>query len=160
MINIVKDKDLIWDVEKYDVILIGTSIYCTLGDGFQFKIKNKYPILQIENDKTPYGDSRKFGKRLTIKNHKPILSLMYVCDKGLHNKSMINYEALENCLRTANAEFKGLNVASTIVGSSRFDGNGDRDKCLELIEKCTPNLNITLYDYEQLANYDEKKNLS
>ncbi|MDE5889303.1 MAG: hypothetical protein K2H20_04715, partial [Bacilli bacterium] len=154
MINVIKDKDLIWEVEKYDVILIGTSIYCALGNGFQFKIKNKYPILQVENDKTPYGDNRKLGKRLTIKNHKPILSLMYVCDRGLHNKSLINYDALENCLRTANAEFNGLKVASTIIGCSRFDGNGDKDKCFRLIEECTPNLNITLYDYEQLTNYD------
>ena len=41
-------------------------------------------------------------------------------------KDFIDYDALEKCLRTANAEFKGKKVMSTIIGSSNFDGKGDR----------------------------------
>lgn len=157
MINIIEDKDLIWEVENYDVILIGTSIYCTLGGGFQSKMRYKYPFIQTENDKTPYGDYRKLGKRLTFSKIKPIISLMYICDRGKYNRTVIDYDALEKCLLSANAEFSGLNVASTLIGVSSFEGNGDKEKCLDIINKSTSNINLTLYDYEQLSNFDEKK---
>lgn len=158
MITIVENKDLIWDVEKYDVVLVGTSIYCTLGDGFQSKLRLKYPIIQTENDKTPYGDYRKLGKRLTI-SHKdmPTISLMYICDRGKYNRTAIDYDALENCLRAANAEFNDKKVVTTILGSTSFDGNGDEEKCMNLIKECTPNLDLTIYTYKQLGNKVEKK---
>lgn len=158
MIKIIKDKDLIWDAENFDVVLVGTSIYCTLGNGFQSKLRLKYPIIEKENDKTPYGDYRKLGKRLTISNkNMPTISLMYICDRGKYNRTVIDYEALENCLRTANVEFENKSVVTTVLGASSFDGNGDKEKCLEIIEKCTPNLDLTIYDYEQLSTNEEKK---
>ena len=44
---------------------------------------------------------------------------------------------------------------ATILGSSQFDGNGDKDKCLKIIEGSTKDLDITLYDYEQKKRADE-----
>ena len=79
MVTIEKDKDLIWEVDNYDVILVGTSVYNMLTNGFQSKIGLKYPILNEVNDKTNYGDMRKLGLRKTIDTNKPILSLMYFC---------------------------------------------------------------------------------
>ena len=155
MVNFIKGKDLICDIEKYDVILVGTSIYCMLTGGIQSKLRFKYPILEIENDKTPYGDSRKLGKRLTFNSIKPCISLMYICTYPHSNKTFIDYEALRRCLMTANSEFSGLNVASTVIGTSRFDGNGDKNECLRIIEETTNNLNLTLYDYVQKSRREE-----
>ena len=158
MVNIVTDKDLIWETEKYDVILVGTSIYCMLGAGFQSKMLFKYPFLDTENDKTPYGDLRKLGKRLTMTTDgNPIISLMYICGYPRTNRITVDYKALEQCFLTANAEFSGKNVATTIVGASIFDGNGDRDKCLDIITKSTPDINLTLYDYVQKQHKEEVK---
>ena len=42
MLTFIKDQDLIYDTEKYDVILVGTSIYCDLKTGFQSKMRYKY----------------------------------------------------------------------------------------------------------------------
>lgn len=154
--NVVKDKDLIWDTDKYDVILVGTSIYNLLTQGFQSKMRLKYPEILDANNSTPYADKRKYGKRVTVDGN-PIISLMYICGYPHSKRDYLNYEALEHCLSTANAEFKGKNVATTLLGTSLFDGNGDREKCMEIIESTTKDLNLTVYDFPQ---YNRRKEIA
>ena len=154
MLKIIKDKDPIWETDKFDVILIGTSIYNQLNGGFQSKIKYKYPIVDEKNRETKYADFSKLGTRITI-NNTPIISLMYICGYPRPNIDTVDYDSLTKCLLTANAEFRGKKVMATILGSSQFDGNGDKDKCLKIIEDTTKDLDITLYDYEQKKRADE-----
>ena len=154
MLKIIKDKDPIWETDNFDVILIGTSIYNQLNGGFQSKIKYKYPIVDEKNRETKYADFSKLGNRITI-NDTPIISLMYICGYPRPNIDTVDYDSLTKCLLTANAEFRGKKVMATILGSSQFDGNGDKDKCLKIIEGSTKDLDITLYDYEQKKRADE-----
>ena len=154
MLKIIKDKDPIWETDNFDVILIGTSIYNQLNGGFQSKIKYKYPIVDEKNRETKYADFSKLGTRITI-NDTPIISLMYICGYPRPNIDTVDYDSLTKCLLTANAEFRGKRVMATILGSSQFDGNGDKDKCLKIIEGSTKDLDITLYDYEQKKRADE-----
>ena len=84
MLKIIKDKDPIWETDKFDVILIGTSIYNQLNGGFQSKIKYKYPIVDEKNRETKYADFSKldvpsiaymenaYGK-LPYKSSKPVV---------------------------------------------------------------------------------------
>ena len=154
MLKIIKDKDPIWETDKFDVILIGTSIYNQLNGGFQSKIKYKYPIVDEKNSETKYADFSKLGTRITI-NDTPTISLMYICGYPRPNIDTVDYDSLTKCLLTANAEFRGKKVLTTILGSSQFDGNGDKDKCLKIIKDSTKDLDITLYDYEQKKRADE-----
>ena len=154
MLKIIKDKDPIWDTDNFDVILIGTSIYNQLNGGFQSKMKYKYPMVDEKNRETKYADFSKLGTRITI-NDTPIISLMYICGYPRPNIDTVDYDSLTKCLLTANAEFRGKKVMATILGSSQFDGNGDKDKCLKIIEDSTKDLDITLYDYEQKKRADE-----
>lgn len=154
MITIVKDKDPIWDTDDFDVILIGTSVYNWMNGGFQSKIRFKYPKAEEENKKTRYGDFSKLGSRVTI-YAKPIISLMYMCGKCATKDDTVDYDALKKCLQTANAEFKGKKCMCTIIGSSKFDGRGDREKCLQILEENTKDLDLTVYDYEQKVRQDE-----
>lgn len=154
MLKIVKDKDPIWETDNFDVILIGTSIYNQLNGGFQSKIKYKYPIVDEKNRETKYADFSKLGTRITI-NDVPIISLMYICGYPRPNIDTVDYDSLTKCLLTANAEFRGKKIMATIIGSSQFDGNGDKDKCLKIIKDSTKDLDITLYDYEQKKRIDE-----
>lgn len=154
MLKIIKDKDPIWETDKFDVILIGTSIYNQLNGGFQSKIKYKYPIVDEKNRDTKYADFSKLGTRITI-NDTPTISLMYICGYPRPNIDTVDYDSLTKCLLTANAEFRGKKVLTTILGSSQFDGNGDKDKCLKIIKDSTKDLDITLYDYEQKKRADE-----
>lgn len=156
MLKIIKDKDPIWETDNFDVILIGTSIYNQLNGGFQSKIKYKYPIVDEKNRETKYADFSKLGTRITI-NDTPIISLMYICGYPRPNIDTVDYDSLTKCLLTANAEFRGKKIMATIIGSSQFDGNGDKDKCLKIIKDSTKDLDITLYDYEQKKRIDEIK---
>ena len=154
MLKIIKDKDPIWETDNFDVILIGTSIYNQLNGGFQSKIKYKYPIVDEKNRETKYAYFSKLGTRITI-NDTPIISLMYICGYPRPNIDTVDYDSLTKCLLTANAEFRGKKIMATIIGSSQFDGNGDKDKCLKIIKDSTKDLDITLYDYEQKKRIDE-----
>ena len=154
--NIIKGKDPIWETDKYDVILVGTSIFCMLSNGFQSKIKNKYPYIDKINDSTKYGDRRKLGKRLTIDGN-PIISLLYISEYPNSKRVVLHYDALEHALATANAEFKGKRVLTTVLGSSKFDGNGEHDKVLEIMRKTLKDVDVDVYDYEQIDRRKEIK---
>jgi hypothetical protein len=154
MINIIKDKEPIWETDKYDVILVGTSIYNMLSNGFQSKLRLKYPYIEEINNSTNYGDLRKLGKRMTIQG-KPIISLMYIAKYPNSRREFIDYDALEHALSTANAEFRGKKVLTTMLGCSKFDGNGDKDKVLEIINRTANNLELDVYDYLQLEKRKE-----
>ena len=160
MMEIVTGKDLIWDTDNYDVILVGTSIYNLLTQGIQSKLVVKYPDMKLEdaNNGTPYADIRKLGKRITIEGT-PSISLMYICKYPHSKRVFLEYEALEKCLDSANMEFKGKKVATTVLGASRFDGNGDKDRCLDIIERHTRDIDLYVYDYEQLRKRDEIKSV-
>lgn len=153
--NFISDREPIYDTEDYEVILVGTSTHNMLRGSFQSKLGVKYPIVEEVNNKTPYGDLRKLGKRVTIDEVKPTISLMYMCTYPSKKNDYIDYEALEKCLKTANAEFKGKKVMTTIIGSSPFDGNGDKEKCLELMEKNLSDLDLYVYDFEQISTKEE-----
>ena len=153
MINIIKDIDPINLTQDYDVVLVGTSIYSMLTNGFQSKIRYKYPKVDEMNCKTPYADTKKLGKRLTWESGErgvPIVSLLYICKYPNRKRVSIDYEALRNTLMTANAEFKGKKVMTTMLGSSQFDGNGDKDKVLEIISECLTDVDVDVYDYTQI----------
>ena len=154
-VTIIKNKEAIYDTDEYDVVLVGVSTHNTLMGNFQGKIGNKYPIVKKTYENTPYGDSRKLGKRITFDDLKPIISIMFICGYPSRKEYFVDYEALERCLRTANAEFKGKKVMTTIVGSTKFDGKGDRRKCLKMLRDCCKDLDLYVYDYEQISIKDE-----
>lgn len=161
MIRIIHDKDPIWEVEKYDVVLVGVSIYNSMPNGFQMKIANKYPEVREANKSTNYADTRKYGKRLDIEGDEghPTISLLFISGYRNKNKPSTNYEALENALTTANVEFKGKKVLTTMLGASRFDGGGDYDKCLEIIERCTKDMYVDIYDCPQYTRDEEYRRI-
>lgn len=155
-IKIVKNKEPIYDIDDFDVVLLGVSTHNMLMGNFQGKMAYRFPEVKEALNSTPYADKRKLGKRITF-NEKPIISLMFICSYPTNKSPYIDYEALENCLKTANAEFKGKRVITTLLGSSRYDGNGDKKKCLELIEHCTPDLDVTIYDYNIISIRTEQR---
>ena len=154
-IRIIENEDAIWHTDEYDVILVGTSIYNMLTNGFQCKLKLKYPEIEVANQTTNRGDRRKLGKRLTIEGN-PTISLLYICKyPGLRHGPPIDYDALENAIKTANKEFKGKKVMTTMIGCSEFDGNGDKERVLEILNRCATDMDVTVYDYHQMRKRDE-----
>lgn len=154
MINIIKGEDAIYHVEGYDVVLVGVDVYNMLSNGFQAKMKLKYPIIEEADATTGYGDMRKMGKRITIDSTKPIISLLYI---ARHPNSLkeFDYGVLESVLRSADEEFAGKRVITTLLGCSKFDGKADREKVLEIMNATVSKMELDVYDYEQLSKVDE-----
>ena len=157
MLEIIKDIPLIQDVKKYEVILVGTNIYGRLSNGFQFDVGEDYPFVKVTDVNTRYGDPKKMGTIVECQeNDSPIFVLMYIT-KGYNFqphkiKDYLDYESLENCLKLINIKYKGKTIATTIPGVFPWDGNGDKDKILEILNKTLTDVNVFVYDYKALSN--------
>lgn len=154
-------RDLITDIMDYDVILIGTGTKNSLGNGFQKKVARSFPEVNKANKLTRYADPRKMGT-VNVVEGCPVFCLCYI-HNGRYRPDIypdvVNYDALEKCLNTVNNLFKGKKVASTIIGHSPFEGGGDKEKCMGLMEKCLTEIDLTVYDYEQINFRDEDNHI-
>lgn len=151
MITVIENRQLIKDVFNYDIILIGTSIMNSLGNGFQYQMKISFPEVDKANKATNYGDKRKLGTVKVI-NTQPIVCLLYI-SKGGYRKDIIpeyiDYESLESCIKLINDNFKGKRIASTIIGLSEYEGGGNKEKIIDILEKNSNDIELFLYDMEQ-----------
>lgn len=158
--HVISDIDAILETDKYDVVLVGTSIYGMLTNGFQRDIRKKYPYVHGENIKQPYADQRRLGTRLTIaKEGNPTISLLYVCKYPMSNMEYLDKDALRHALATADAEFRGKKVMTTVIGASKFDGNCDKKEMLKIITETVKKMDLYVYDYEQksyIKSYGKK----
>lgn len=171
--TIIKDTDLIYDVKNYDIVMVGLNIMNTMGNGFQHKVALSFKYVAAVNKDTPYGDPKKLGSVKVIKGE-PIFCLCYI-SKGRYRPDKIpdtvDYEALASCLALINKNFPGKRIATTIIGHSPYEGGGNRDRIMKLLEEKMPDVDLYVYDYEQvdyriednltykaiLKDYEEKK---
>ena len=161
MINVIKDVDLFEHVDEYEAVLIGTNTYCTMSQGIQLKVMLNYPYVYNKNLETKYGDPDKLGTIVQCEHNKdPKFCLCFICKGNFRpdiQKDYLSYESLEKCLSLVNILYKGKNIATTLLGASRFDGNGDRDKIMEIFERTLTDVNVTIYDYFQKSRAEEMK---
>lgn len=162
MIKIVKDIDLFEHVNDYDIVLIGTNTYCTMSQGIQLNVMLNYPYVYERNMETKYGDPKKIGTLLECKSDgEPTFCLCFITS-GYNfrpdlQKDYLSYEGLESCLRLVDILYKDKRVACTLLGESRFDGNGDRDRIMEIFENSIKNVDLTIYDYYQKSRAEQMK---
>lgn len=162
MINVIKNEDIYLHFSEYDIILIGTNIYCTMSQGIQLKIMLNYPYVYNKNLETKYGDMDKMGTILECKSeNEPTFCLCFIV-KGYNfrpdlEKDYLSYDALENALKLVNVKYKGKKIACPLLGSSRFDGNGDKEKILNIFKKALTDVECTVFDYFQKSRAEEMK---
>lgn len=158
-VTIIHDKHLIEDVFDYDIIVVGTGIHNTLGNGFQHDIKINFPFVEDTIKKTPYADIRKLGT-VTVINHTPIFCIGFI-HKGGYRKDLnpvyLDYKALEDVLILIDNNFENKHIATSFIGCSTFDGNGEREKVLEIFSRLSDKNEYFIYDYEQ-RDYREVHN--
>lgn len=159
MINIIKDVDLFDHFSEYDAVLIGTNTYCTMSQGIQLKVMLEYPYVYEKNLETKYADPEKLGTLLECKSEgEPTFCLCFITNSYNFrpdlNSVYISYESVEKCLRLVNILYRGKKVATTLLGASKFDGNGDRDKVMEIFNNTITDVDLTIYDYEQKSRND------
>ena len=162
MINVIKDEDIYNHLNEYDIILVGTNVYCTMSHGIQLKVMLNYPYVYEKNLETKYGDIDKMGTILECKSeNEPTFCLCFIT-KGYNfrpdlEKDYLSYDALENALKLVNIKYKGKKIACPLLGSSRFDGNGDKDRIYDIFNECLTDVNVTIYDYFQKSRAEEMK---
>ena len=159
MIKVVKDIDLYDHVGEFDVVLVGTNNYHIMSHGIQLNIMLNYPYVYDKNLETKYGDPEKLGTVLECKSEgEPTFCLCFICGGNFRpdlNKDYLSYESLEKCLKLVNILYKGKKVAATLLGTSRFDGNGDRDKVMEIFNNSIKDVDLTIYDYHQKSRSEQ-----
>lgn len=162
MINLIKDIDIYGHLNEYDVILVGTNVYCTMSQGLQLQLMLNYPYVYDKNLSTKYGDIEKMGTLLECKeDNKPTICLCFIT-KGYNfrpdlENDYLSYESLAQCLYKINIIYKNKNIACPLLGSSRFDGNGNRDKIYKMFNDILTDVNVTIYDYEQKSRSEMMK---
>ena len=153
MIEIIKDVDIVGHFSEYDVILIGTNIYQQMANGVQLAVMLDYPYAYNKNLDTKYGDPKKLGTILECtEKDEPTFCLCFICKGNFRpdlSKDFLSYESLEKCLKLINVLYRDKRVATTLLGTSRFDGNGDREMVMDIFRKCIKDVKLTIYDYEQ-----------
>lgn len=160
MVNIIKDIDLFDDIQNYDIILVGANTYHTMGNGFNRKIRVHYPSVYDADMETKYADKKKLGSIISVVCDNKIFVICYIAH-GYNfrpdlNPDFLNYEALRSCIEKINIKYKGKKIASTVLGHSKFEGNGDRDKIIKIINDNSFDIKLTLYDYLQMRVPHEK----
>ena len=159
MIDIIKDEDLYNHLNEYDAVLIGTNTYQVMSNGIQLQLMLNYQYVYEENLKTKYADRRKIGTLCECKKEgEPTICLCFIA-KGYNFRSdlesdYLSYEGLENCLKLVNVLYKGKHLASYLLGSSEFDGNGDRERIMNIFKDNIKDLDLTIYDYKQKSRMD------
>ena len=151
MITIVKDKPLIEDIFDYDIIIVGTGIHNALGNGFQYDVKINFPFVEEAVKNTPYADKRKLGT-VTVINKQPVFCVGFIHQGGFRKDlkpDFLDYKALTEVLALIDDNFENKRIATTLIGCSQFDGNGDRDKVLEIFSGLSDKNEYFIYDYEQ-----------
>lgn len=160
MVTYIKGVDLINDISKYDYIIVPTNCYCNFGDGFSRKVRRAYPYVYEIEKRTPYGDKDKLGNIVLAEfENEPKFIIAYICFGYNFRpdlvKDYLSYKALDTVLKKINIEFKGCNIATTMIGCNRLDGNGDRRFVERMLKENITDLNLTIYDYEQVKFSEE-----
>jgi hypothetical protein len=162
--KLIEDKDLIYDVKDYDVVLVGLNIMNTMGNGFPHKVAVSFKNVAKSNKETAYGDPKKLGTVRVVRGKPdgPLFALCYI-SRGRYRPDKVpdtvDYQALTSCLDLVAKTFPTSKIATTIIGSSEYEGGGDRDRILELMEAHLKGLDVHVYDYEQI-DYRLEDNLT
>lgn len=155
-ITIIKDKFLIEDIKKYQIVLVPMSVNNSMNSGFAYEIGLNFPAIKEKVQTTPYGDRRKFGTVSVFKDDGITFCICFMHTGGQSKQfEYVKYDSLADCLDLININFNGETIVSPILGSTKYDGRGDKEKIIGIFEEHCPDINLILYDYEERNFMDE-----
>ena len=158
-IHFIHDKPLIEDIFNYDVIIVGTGIHNALGNGFQYDVKINFPSVEYAIKQTAYADPRKLGTVIVVKET-PLFCVGFIHQGGFRKDLQpvyVDYQAVTNVLRLIDENTSNKKIATTLIGCSEFDGNGDKQIILDILNGLSENNEYYIYDYTQ-RDYREVNN--
>ena len=154
LINIIKGKELIPKVLKYDAILFPMGINNSFNNGFSYEIGLNFPNVKESENETGYGNLNKIGTIHETEENGVVFIACYIHEGGYKKNSdgsYLNYEALEKCLTEVNEKYKDSNIATIVLGRNKEDGNGNADRIINIFKKTITQCKVTIYDYEDIG---------
>ena len=114
MIQRIKNKPLINDIKKYDVVLLIMNINNSMPDGFLREVAINFPSVKEKEIESGYGDKRKYGDVYHIDD----VVQFYVC--YAIRAGQVDEECLKQSLEKASGLCKDMKVASVLTGNEEI----------------------------------------
>ena len=139
--SVVNVGDILVKTTDDDVVLLGAQFNLYDADGTLIKFVMDGDVYEVAEEGT-----------VEVINHEPIFCIGYI-HKGGYRKDLnpvyLDYKALEDVLILIDNNFENKHIATSFIGCSSFDGNGEREKVLEFFSRLSDKNEYFIYDYEQ-----------
>lgn len=149
-INKVVKGDLIKMAKQgnFDVIAHGCNCFCTMGAGIAKRIKEEFPSAYIADCQTVKGDKSKLGQftMVVINDYLDVWNMYTQYNYG--GKNPISYYGITRSFLQLNDFYKGCGVRIGIPKIGSGLAGGDWGIIEEIINGCTPDIDITLVEYD------------
>ena len=152
MVNVIKS-ELIPHIFEYEVVLFPMGVNNAMNNGFAYELSVNAPKVRESENLSNYGDQRKLGTIHETVVDNTAFCACYIHNGGFHkdkNGSFLDYNHLEACLNAVAKKYKGKKIASIVIGCNNSDGNGDKERILELLKHSFTDCNIDVYDFEEI----------
>lgn len=136
---------------KFDAIVHGCNIFNCMGAGIAKQIKREFPEAYEADQTTKKGDRSKLGTfTMAITNHMGThvnLAVLNAYTQHTYWKpNPVDYNAIRKVFTDINFRFSGDEIGIPKIGAGL--AGGDWDLIAEIINDATPDLNITLVEYD------------
>ena len=142
-----KYRDLLdaFDANEVQTIIHGCNCFRSFGAGIAKSIKERYPKAYEADLNTGHGDKNKLGhySYAKLSDDKTIINAYTQYAYG-GNKVNVDYDAISKVFELINKDFANhINIGIPTIGAGL--AGGDWNIISDIINKKTPDLNITLY---------------
>ena len=134
-----------FDTNEVQTIIHGCNCFRSFGAGIAKSIKERYPKAYDADLATSHGDKSKLGNYSysEINTNKFIINAYTQYAYG-RNKVNVDYDAISKVFELINKDFANhINIGIPTIGAGL--AGGDWNIISDIINKKTPDLNITLY---------------
>jgi O-acetyl-ADP-ribose deacetylase (regulator of RNase III) len=134
---------------EFDVIVHGCNCFNTMGAGIALQIKNVFPGAYEEDCKSIKGDKGKLGNvSIHHEENWDIDVVNAYTQYDYRGYKPVSYYGIASCFYRLNNFYKGCDLKIGIPKIGVGLAGGDWEIISQIIDGCTPDLDITLVEYD------------
>lgn len=132
---------------EFDVIVHGCNCFNTMGKGIAKTIKQNFPEAYKADLQTRKGSKKKLGDYTSAISEGIVIVNAYTQYDYKGRGVLVNMKAIRNVFTKINNDFKGKNIGIPKIGAGL--AKGDWDSIIEVIKEVTPDIYITVVEYNK-----------